>query len=313
MHTYGGCDIYVTKLEGERWTKSYNLGGVFNSVSWDSQPSISADGRTIYFSSARSGGFGGMDIYKSTLKAEGTWGKPENLGPTINTKGDEDSPFLHLDDQTLYFATNGLPGLGGKDLYVSRLTPEGTWGKPENLGYPINTNSEDASIFITADGKTAFLSSAREENIGVIDIYSFELYEKARPKPVSYFQGTVYDNDTKLSLASKVELIDLTTKKVVIEVESNKQTGEFLVCLPSGKNYALNVSKNKYMFHSEHFEMINASVVNPYTKDVFLKPIKENQKVVLKNVFSRSIVSSGLRRCIEPNLLVSLNRNSVLS
>ncbi len=151
----GRCDIYIAQKKGDDWGKPFDLSPPVNTPGWESQPSISADGRTLYFTSNRKGGYGGYDIWKSTLTDKG-WGEPENLGPNINTAFNEQSPFIHPDDSTLYFCSNGWPGLGGNDLFVSRLGKDGKWQKPENLGYPINTNGDENGLTLTANGEHAF-------------------------------------------------------------------------------------------------------------------------------------------------------------
>ena len=154
----GRCDIYISQKKGDDWGKPFDLQPPVNTPGWESQPSISADGRTLYFVSNRKGGYGGYDIWKSTLTDKG-WGEPENLGPNINTSFDEQSPFIHPDDSTLYFCSNGWPGLGGKDLFVSQLGKDGKWQKPVNLGYPINSSGDENGLTLTANGDYAFFSS----------------------------------------------------------------------------------------------------------------------------------------------------------
>jgi len=181
--SFGSCDIYMSENKNNAWTKPINIGNPVNSVFWESTPYLAADKRTIYFSSNRPGGYGNMDIWKSTINNEGKWTEPVNLGENINTMADELSPFIHPDGQTLYFSSDGKTGLGGFDLYISRINIEGLWEKTENLGYPINTYRDEQSIVINSIGDLAYISSDRERNKGK-DIFSFSLPEKLRPKPV---------------------------------------------------------------------------------------------------------------------------------
>jgi len=280
----GRCDIYISQKKGDDWTKPFDLSPPVNTPGWESQPSISADGRTLYFVSNRKGGYGGYDVWKSTLTASG-WGEPENLGPNINTPYDEQSPFIHPDDSTLYFSSNGWPGLGGKDLFVSRLGKDGKWKKPENLGYPINSSGDENGLSVTANGSSAFFSSNNLNGYGGYDIYTFELPRSARPHVVTYVKGKVSDIKTKAPLEAAVEIIDLQKNIPVYQDYSDAVRGDFLATLTSGKNYGLNISKSGYLFYSENFSLIGHETKNPFNITVFLQPIEIGNKVILNNIF----------------------------
>jgi outer membrane protein OmpA-like peptidoglycan-associated protein len=215
----------------------------------------------------------------------GRWAPPVNLGTEINTEGEEQYPFIALDDKTLFFVSSGHPGMGGLDIFSSKRTANGRWQTPVNIGYPINTNEDEQSFCITSDGINAFISSAKKGGFGGLDIYQFELYKQARPDQTGYVKGVVYDALSKKKLAAKLELIDLATKKTVIESRSNKTTGEFLLSLQGNKNYALNVSLAGYLFYSENFSLKEQNNTNPLFLDVPLIPISAGAKVVLKNIF----------------------------
>ena len=188
---YGSCDIYWSKREKNGWSEPKNCGSKVNTRYWESQPSMSADGKTIYFTSNRPGGYGGMDIWKTEMISEGVFSDPVNLGKAINTPGDEISPFIHFDQKTLYFSSDGHLGMGGKDLFYSKIEPDGTWGKPVNLGFPINSYKDESGIFINAQGNAAYFASDRPGGYGGLDIYCFELEESLRPEPVLFLKETV--------------------------------------------------------------------------------------------------------------------------
>ena len=280
----GSCDIYFSNWLGNGWSPPQNMGKPINSEYWDVQPSISADGRTLYFCSRRPGGKGKIDLWKCTVTDDGYWGEPENLGDRINTEDDEMSPFIHPDNQTLYFSSNGLPGMGDFDLFVTKKDANGEWGEPKNLGYPINSYFEETGMIVNAKGNKAYYSSTRMSNSGK-DIYEFELYEEVRPAEVTYMKGKVYDKETTDPLRAKFELIDLFTKDLVMEAFSDPR-GEFLVCIPSNQDYALNVSKEGYLFFSDNFSLKGIhEITDPYLKNVPLQPLRPGETVILKNIF----------------------------
>ena len=205
---YGSCDLYFSKREGDTWSNPRNIGKPINTQYKETQPSLSADGKTLYFASNRPSGKGGLDIWKSSINSNGIWSEPVNLGDSINTPYDEQSPFIHTDNNTLYFSSNGWPGLGNFDLFVSHKKDENDWTTPKNLGYPINTHFSEEGLIVNAKGNMAYYSSNREGE-GGRDLFSFELYKEARPDVVSYMKGSVYDAESKLPLRARFELIDL--------------------------------------------------------------------------------------------------------
>ncbi|MEO6849957.1 MAG: OmpA family protein, partial [Mucilaginibacter sp.] len=280
----GRCDIYISQKKGDDWSKPFDLSPPVNTSGWESQPSISADGRTLYFVSNRKGGYGGYDIWKSNLTEKG-WSEPENLGPNINTAFDEQSPFIHPDDSTFYFCSNGWPGLGGKDLFVSRIGADGKWQKPENLGFPINSSGDENGLTLTANGNYAFFASNKLNGAGGFDIYTFELPESLRPHNVTYVKGTVNDVINKEPLEAAVEIIDLDKNASVYQDYSSADGGDFLATIINGKNYGLNISKDGYLFYSANFSLVGHETKNPFNISVLLQPIEIGNKVILKNIF----------------------------
>jgi tetratricopeptide (TPR) repeat protein len=189
---YGSCDLYISYLTDEGWSTPVNLGSRINTEFWESAPSLSPDKRDLYFASRRPGGYGGSDIYVSHRLPNGKWSEPENLGPSVNTAGDESTPFIHADNQTLYFTSNGHIGYGGDDLFLSKKGPK-EWSVPQNLGYPINTIENEGSLVIAADGETAYYSSDRSDSYGGLDIYTFQLRKDIRPLRTLWVKGKVQD------------------------------------------------------------------------------------------------------------------------
>ncbi|PZX12238.1 WD40 repeat protein [Breznakibacter xylanolyticus] len=290
--TKGSCDIYFAQRTASGWSDPVNVGAPVNTPFWESQPTIAADGRTLYFISNRSGGIGKKDIWCATvtsIKDDGTpiFGDLKNLGSNINTEGDENSPFMHHDGQTLYFSSDGWPGMGQMDLFLSRKDASGNWQTPENLGFPINTASDEIGLVVNAAGNRAYYSSdGIEGGAGGKDLYVFDLPNDLRPTPVSYVRGIVYDADTKERIAARFELYDVKSGNLKASSGSNGHTGEFLLCLPPGNSYALNVSKSGYLFYSGHFNLKGIhDLTSPRQIDIYLQPIREGSQVVLENVF----------------------------
>ncbi len=280
----GSCDIYFSANNEGKWSMPVNLGGPVNTQHWESQPSVSANGRMLFFSSSRPGGFGGKDIWYSVKNEMNRWKNPVNLGEVINTDGDEMSPFIHFDGRTLYFSSNGKPGMGGFDIYFSRMKEDTTWTDPKNLGYPINTYNDETGLIIESAGQKAYFSS-RRDNVNGKDIFLFNLHKSIQPDPVAYLRGKVTDKETGRLLKANYELLNLSTGKTVIS-NSTDAGGNFLVCIPSGYNYGLNISRSGYLFYSENFMFEGQhTVVKPFLKQIRLSPLKVGEKMLLSNVF----------------------------
>jgi outer membrane protein OmpA-like peptidoglycan-associated protein/Tol biopolymer transport system component len=281
----GRCDLYYSEKKGKWWTAPANLGRPVNTPGNEKQPSVSSDGRTLYFVSDRRGGYGGYDIWISRRSDDGLWLEAVNAGDSINSPGDEQSPFIHPDNKTLYFSSTGWPGMGRYDIYISRKNDSGRWMPPVNLGYPINTWNNEEGLIVNPKGDKAYFSSDRLSGQGR-DLFEFDLYDDVRPVKVSYMKGKVYDSETLKRLEARFELIDLKSGEIVMESTSEPVTGEFLVCIPANADYALNVSKKGYLFYSDHFSLQEVYERDePYLKDVPLNPIKTGKSIVLKNVF----------------------------
>lgn len=287
-NSIGGCDIYFSKRNGVEWDPGKNLGPVINTPAKETQPYITGDGRTLYFVSSRNGGYGGGDIYSSTLGDDGKWSTPQNLGPEINTDQEEERPFIHPDGYTLFFTSRGHEGMGGADLFMSRRQADGTWGKAINLGYPINTPGDEIGIYVTTDGHWAYFASEQADSKGGMDIYKFEMPENLRPYPVSYVKGVVTDKANGQPLATKIQFFDLASGVIYSTASSDGKTGEYLATLPTGKNYACQISKEGYLFYSANFSLKDVKQGGAYIMDIQLEKIKVGSKVVLNNIFFES-------------------------
>jgi len=281
---YGSCDLYISYLTPDGWSAAENMGNRINTDQWETAPSLSPDKRDLYFTSRRFGGYGGSDIYVSHLLPGGRWSEPENLGPEINTIGDESCPFIHADNQTLYFTSTGHPGYGGDDIFVTRKGAKGKWSTPKNLGYPVNTIQNEGSLVITADGSTAYYASDRKDSRGGLDLYTFSMRNDIRPIKTLWVKGKVFDKKTTRGLPSAVELTDLKTKEIISKVQTD-ETGNYLVTLPVGKDYAFNVNRKGYLFFSENFPLSQKLPDSTYNIDIPLQPLEANASVILKNIF----------------------------
>ena len=301
----GSCDLFYTKKLGKAWSNPVNIPGNVNSFSWESQPSLSADGKTLYFIRrvSKRGEANDTDIFVVKLKENGTWGTPERLSNSVNTPAAEESVLIHPDGKSLYFASRGHYGMGGSDLFVSRLDENGSWSKPVNLGYPINTASDENSLMVSPDGEIDFFASDRSGGFGELDIYWFNMPENMRPTKTLYFEGKVFDITNNKPLAGKFRLIDLKTGKEVIYSEADNVNGEFMVSLPINCDYALNVSYPGYNFFSQNFNMTNPEGLEAIHMDVPMIPVTSDVPTILKNVFF-DLASANLR----PTSFVELNK-----
>lgn len=283
----GSCDLFITKKVGSQWRNPVNLPGGVNTQNWETQPSLSSDGKTMYFirGTNRRDGTKEQDIYRAFLQADGSWSRAERLPDIVNTPFREESVFIHPDGRTLYFSSDGHPGFGGLDIFMTTLDDNGNWSQPVNLGYPINTEYDENSLLVAANGELAFFASDRAGGFGGLDLYAFEMPEHIRPTKTLYMEGLVVDARTNRPLGGKFELIDLSTGKTIITSDADKMTGEFLVSLPTKRDYAINVSYPNYNFYSLNFSLTNYNDDKPFKLNIPLEPIIEDAKVRLENVF----------------------------
>jgi len=281
----GSCDLYIAyKTKNGSWTEPENLGPMVNTDFWESSPSLSPDKKDLYFSSSQPGGFGGRDIWVTHKQTNGKWGRPQNLGPEVNTSADEGCPFIHADNQTLYFNSNGHMGYGMTDLFLSRKTSDSTWSAAENLGYPINTIDDEGSLIVASDGKTSYYASDRGDTKGGLDLYTFQLRDDIRAAKTLWVRGRVYDKKTNEGLPSSVELTDIVSRRIISKLQTDED-GNYLVTLPAGKDYAFNVNRKGYLFYSDNFSLIDNNMDSSLTVNIPLQPIEAGAAIVLKNIF----------------------------
>lgn len=278
---YGSMDLYVSEWKNGAWQQPQNLGPKVNGPSWESQPNFSADGKTLYFVSNRPGGLGKQDIWKTHRLPNGDWADPENLGPDLNTSEDDFSPFLHANQHTFYFASKGHPGIGGSDIFVAELQPNGKWGNTQNFGYPLNTFRDERLLVVSADGKKGYYASNSPGGEGDFDLYGFDMPANLQPEPVTWLNATVLTEE-KIDFAY-IDIVKLATGDTVVQTKVYFPGGSCLVPLPTGNDYGLSIQAPGHLFHSEHFRL--KATDGGQQQIVQLKKIREGNEVVLKNIF----------------------------
>jgi outer membrane protein OmpA-like peptidoglycan-associated protein/tetratricopeptide (TPR) repeat protein len=281
---FGNCDLYYSVRTDDGWAKPKNLGPRVNSPHWDSQPSLSHDGKVLYFASTRPGGSGGQDIW-FCRRLESGWSDAQNLGETINSPGNEGTPFIHADGISLYFYSDYHPGFGRQDLFVSYQLPTGEWSAPRNLGYPLNTAADEANIFVNTKGNRGYINSNREGGFGKNDLYTFELDERYRPKIATFLRGITRDSLTHTPVPARIRLVDVESGDTIREIYSGRSDGKFLMSLPLNREYAAHVEASGYMFASKHFYLKELKDEVYFDLTIDLEPIRKGVSVVLRNIF----------------------------
>lgn len=279
--SFGSCDLFITKKEGDKWSIPQNLGPNINSNFWDSQPSLSSDGSKLFFSSERPLGFGKKDLWMSELDEKGNWKKALNLGKNINTNYDEVSPFIHANGYSLFFSSNGKEGMGKFDIYLTSIK-RGFTSEVLNMGYPINTGDDELSLFISADGKKAFYSVDKNEKVS---LYQFSIPSELSDKidRTHYLKGFVLDQKTQKPLYTTIELVDKKTGEKISKFLSDPITGDYMAILPGDGEYILYVETPKYFFKSLKFDFTKED--EGKRLDILLTKIEKETKEVLENIF----------------------------
>jgi outer membrane protein OmpA-like peptidoglycan-associated protein/tetratricopeptide (TPR) repeat protein len=282
---YLNCDIYISENSGGYWSDIRSLSDKINLPgSWESQPSISADGRTLYFVSDRTGGFGGYDIYRSIKSDAGEWGTPINLGPVINSRGNEKSPFIHPDGKTLYFSSDGLMGLGGYDIFYAKLDDNNSWLKPKNIGHPINSPDDEVGFFVSTDGAQGFFASNKYNGKGGWDLYTFDLYDAARPERVLFIKGNVKSESSAEPMKARIDLKNLETKRIS-EIPMDTLTGNYVAVAPFNSDYIMTVKKEDHVYESKYISKIDSVFKTPAKVDIEMKPIELNKSYRINDIY----------------------------
>jgi outer membrane protein OmpA-like peptidoglycan-associated protein len=281
---YGSCDLYKSEFKNGGWQQPVNLGTNVNSLGWESQPFISADGRKLFFSSKRKGGKGGSDIWMSLKMKNGEWSPPVNLGDSINTPGNEMAPYLYADGNTLIFSSDGWISLGKKDLFISRKNIAGVWSKAKNIGYPVNTKNNEINLVYSLDGNSAWISSDR--NGKDFDIFSLNVYPLIKPEKIYFVNGTVVDKENNKPLKASVTLTNVITGEIIDSLVSDAADGKFLMVILPGKTYAFNIITNGYLPYSENFALQDTIAENWKFNKIFrLQKIVKGASFILKNIY----------------------------
>ena len=275
--TEGGCDIYRAIFENQKIKETQKLTGGLNGAEWDSQPSVTCDGQTLYFTSNREGGLGGADLWMSKINPDGSWSEAINLGPEINTPGDEEAPYISNDGNTLFFTSTGHPGQGEGDLFTTRKKNE-IWSTPENMDYPFNSPGKEIGFFLHADGKTAYFSSARAGGQGGLDIYSVELPEKFRPDPTILLEGQVIDQVTNEPVPSYIKISREEEHRYI----QTNETGGFFICLPGNKGYSFQINEPDYDYFIDARFVAATGHLDPARALLKLKPKQMTPKLVVQ-------------------------------
>lgn len=312
---YYNCDLYSSKNIKGYWTDIVPLERVNRPDTWESMPSVTADGKELYFVSNRSGGVGGYDIYKSIKDENGEWSEPINIGKPINTSGDEKSPFIHTDTRTLYFSSNGRPGIGGYDIYYVKLNNNNEKTEVKNIGYPINTENDEVGFIVSIDGKYGYFSSnnIKNESLGGMDFYYFSLYNEAKPEEVILVKGNLKSEDTTKPIKATVQIKSLESKRVTfIPVDED---GDYVASLLKNEDYLLTIKGEDIVYQSTYVAAKD-SITAPVIKlEMEVQPIEVGMHYRLHNIYfafnSADILSSSQK--VLDEFIVFLNDHPTMT
>ncbi len=280
---YRNENLYVSYLKGKVWSEPQLLPKTINTDAWESSASISADGKTLYFSSNKKGGFGGKDIYQSHKNAKGHWETAINLGSAVNTVSDEESPFIHPNQTTLYFSSDREESIGGFDIFFTTTDSLHNWTKPVNIGLPINSPEDELDFVWSADGKRAYFSSIREGGLGAEDIYMLE--RDALEARLILLTGKILDKHSMQSISALVTITDLQNPANTTTVAANEASGIYTIIVPPRKNYAVNITATNYLPYSAHLYVSDTTKYLEQQQDFLLQAIAVGNTTALRNVF----------------------------
>ena len=281
---YNNCDIYYVNRQNGAWSNVQEFPKSISKIdSWESQPTVSSDGKTIIFSSDRSGGYGKMDLYEIS-KVNDTWTSAKNLGSTINSNENEKSPYLHTDGKTLFFASTNFPSLGGFDIFYSRKDSLGNWQKPINIGYPINTVADEISLFVSTDGNQAYFASNNLNGIGGWDIYSFGLYEGAKPERVLFLKGDLLDENKQIIEDVELEIKNLTTQEITtIKVDAGTYVSS--LTLAKDDDVLITIKKEGFAFNSTYISTEDTSFNSPSALNFEMQSLEQGKSFSIENIY----------------------------
>ena len=278
--TEGGGDIFQSLLVGETWSYPEKLSSDINTSSWETHSAKSADGNTMYFVSDRPGGFGGRDLYRCVKLPNGQWSKALNLGPKVNTKHDDDAPFIHPDGRSLYFASKGHESMGGFDIFITRTSEKGDWSKPENIGYPINAVDDDIFFVTSADSRRAYFSSDRDGGFGRKDIYMVELPKPQDASNLAVFKGLIVPGEGQKIPANTAVLITDKTTGETTTYKPRIRDGVFVAILEPCKDYEISYVVDDRAIHTEELSVDCKVAYSEIQREVLLDPINLHGSIV---------------------------------
>jgi outer membrane protein OmpA-like peptidoglycan-associated protein/tetratricopeptide (TPR) repeat protein len=281
---YKNCDIYYVFNQDGSWSEVQTFSKNISKIdSWESQPTVSSDGKTIIFASDRKGGYGKIDLYETTFK-NGQWSNPENLGDKINSNENEKSPYLHTDGKTLFFASQNFPTLGGFDIFYSRKDSSGNWQQPKNIGYPINSVADEISLFVSTDGNSAYFASNHLNGVGGWDIYSFDLHKEARPERVLFLKGDLLDENGQVLNDVELEIKNIKTKEITtIKVDAGTYVSSLTI--DEKDDVLITVKKEGFAFNSTYISANDTVFKSPSSLDISMQSLDEGKSFAIEDIY----------------------------
>ena len=281
---YKNCDIFYVFNQNGEWSEVQTFPDFISKYdSWESQPTISSNGQKIIFASDRKGGYGKIDLYETTFK-NGEWSNPENLGDKINSNENEKSPYLHTDGKTLFFASTNFPSLGGFDIFYSRKDSLGNWGKPQNIGYPINSVADEISLFVSTDGNSAYFASNHLNGVGGWDIYSFDLHKEARPERVLFLKGDLLDENGQVLNDVELEIKNIKTNEITtIKVDAGTYVSS--LTLDEKDDVLITVKKEGFAFNSTYISANDTVFKSPSSLDISMQSLDAGKSFTIEDIY----------------------------